>query len=220
MKLKFLITFVMVLSMLFASACAETTTGSHSKDSEDNSEDVASSLADEDTSLFPFNDAAQVGLCFSDMRYPFEESQNYVQIFAGNDQSNPNLTYTVDGKLTVKMSDSLNSYSNVCFRVYSPEFDDKEIGSTVKVSVKIAIPDTTWNVFFAVRDENGKEKHVMKLPKNGVLETYSWTTQIENSDAFYFNQPTSFNNKNIQFAFFRLAAGDMFEIDSIDFQFD
>ena len=176
-----------------------------------------------DNALFPFDSADSVGLCFgNNMRYPFSDSRNYVQVLAGNNPNEPLFTYSVNGDLTIKMNDDLNSFTNVCIRIYSTVFDDKAVGDKVSVKLKLKFdPDAAWDVFVGLIDENGQENHIYnsKLPKNGEFEQFTFTTCISDSDAFYSDEPNSTNRKNVQISFFRLTADEMFGLDSIDFEF-
>lgn len=163
---------------------------------------------EQDGSAFPFDDGQTVGLGYgyNEMSYPFSEAKNYVQLYAGQtEDSEAQFTYSVDGALTVRMSDTMQSYGNVCFRV------------SMLVNVD---PQASPNMFLAYNDEDGAEmSNQTKVPKAGTFAELSFTTAIETSAGYYRNNMNCGNQKNIMFMFLRLGAGEEFSVDSIEFSF-
>lgn len=204
------------------SACASGSSGENTSLNSNTMQSSVPTKEDDDTARFAFNNPNDVGACYQYMDYPFQNSRDYLQILVGDRVGEELCSYSVDKKLTITLSDSLISFTNISFRVYSTAFDNHNVGDLVKVRMKLKLnPDTAWDLFLGVRGEDGNERHIMnaQLPKTGNFEMVEWVTQIENSNAFYFNHSTRPNAKNVQFAFFRIAVGEVFEIDSIDFEF-
>lgn len=179
---------------------------------------------EQDGSAFPFDDGQTVGLGYgyNEMSYPFSEAKNYVQLYAGQtEDSEAQFTYSVDGALTVRMSDTMQSYGNVCFRVYSSAFEEYDEGTEVVVSMLVNVdPQASPNMFLAYNDEDGAEiSNKTKVPKAGTFAELSFTTAIETSAGYYRNNMNCGNQKNIMFMFLRLGAGEEFSVDSIGFSF-
>ncbi len=176
-----------------------------------------------DDSVFPFDDPQTVGLGYGSttMEYPFAESKNYMQIYVGNStKEEPAFTYTVDGALTVTVNSTLDGFTQICFRIYSTEFDSYAAGTPVRVSMQLKMdPAMSSYVFMGYNDAGGTEAHNTKLPKTGNFSEVAFDTAIETSSGFYRNNYNSGNQKNVMFMFVRIGMGEVFSIDSITFTF-
>ena len=179
--------------------------------------------APQDVSVFPFNDKGTVGYGYgyNEMAYPFEDSRNYVQLYAAQTESAPaQFTYSVEGSLTIRIKEEVQGYVNVCLRIYSTAFDDYEPGKKVKIKMLINVdPQLSPSMFLAHNGPDGEElSNQTRIPKAGTLTEMSVTTAIETSAGFYRNNLNCGNRKNVMMMFLRLSAGEEFTIDSIDFE--
>lgn len=180
--------------------------------------------APQDASAFPFNDKSTVGYGYgyNEMMYPFEDSRNYVQLYAAQSESDPaQFTYSVNGSLTVRIEQGVQGSANVCMRIYSMAFDGREPGEKVKVKMLINVdPQLSPGMYLAHNGPNGEElSNQTRIPKAGTLTEMSVTTAIETSAGYYRNNLNCGNRNNVMMMFVRLSAGEEFTIDSIDFEF-
>lgn len=177
-----------------------------------------------DSSVFSFDDKNTVGYGYGyqEMKYPFEDSRNYLQLYAAQSESeSAQFTYIVNGCLTIRMEKDLRGNANVCLRIYSTAFDGREPGEKVKVRLLINVdPQLSPGMYLAHNGPHGEElSNQTRIPKAGVLTEMSVTTAIETSAGYYRNNMNCGNRNNVMMMFVRLNAGEEFTIDSINFEF-